>query len=273
MPNPALLTGSATFQPHALAYTPLLPEFRHADFYISMDVDEFINIRLGNGQMSDLLEKTGPFDALSMSELCHGSNFKEDYERGWMIDLFPNHQREAPGKRRSRRGVKTIVRLGEKLKHVRNHRPDLRTDASPVTWLNGSGESLTSLHEDPLENGIDVRGTYKHVVLDHFPLRSLNSYLVKMFRGDVVVKDKMVSQRYWRQRDRQSNSTSTFERQKEGFQKVYHELMNDEKLAMLHEYCCTAHEARIAELLGDEFFQNRKKWVFDEIWINKDSDN
>ena len=44
LPNPALITGNPAFQPYALAYTPLLPEFRRADFYISMDVDEFINI-------------------------------------------------------------------------------------------------------------------------------------------------------------------------------------------------------------------------------------
>jgi hypothetical protein len=126
------------------------------------------------------------------------------------------------------------------------------------------------LHEDPLENGIDVRGTYEHVVLDHFPLRSLNSYLVKMYRGDVVVKDKMVSQRYWRQRDRQSDLTSTFDRQKDGFQKAYDALMKDGKLAELHYDCCTAHEKRIAELVEDEFFQNRKKWIFDEIWAPKE---
>ena len=266
LPNPALLTNSPEFQPYALAYTPLLPEFRRADFYISMDVDEFINIRLGKGHMSDLLEQTGPFDALSISELNHGSNRKEEYERGLMTDLFPRHQREAPGKQRSRRGVKTIVRLGEKLQHIRNHRPDMRKDTGDITWLNGSGEAISSLHDDATENGIDIRGTYKLALLNHFPLRSLNSYLVKMFRGDVVVKDKMVSQRYWRTRDRQSDLTSTFERQKAGFQKAYDTLMKDKKLAQLHDDCCVAHEARIKELLQDPFFQNRKKWVFDNVW-------
>ena len=266
LPNPALASGSATFQPFALAYTPLLPEFRRADFYISMDVDEFINIRLGSGKMSDLLEKTGPFDALSISELNHGCNSQEEYQRGFVTEQFPRHQREAPGKKRSQRGVKTIVRLGSKLEHIRNHRPDLRNDAGPVVWLNGSGQPLASLHEDPAQNGVDVRGSYDLVSLDHYALRSLNSYMVKMFRGDVVVKDKMVSQRYWRQRDRQSDLTSTFERQMQAFKHCYDTLMNDEKLRQIHEDCCRAHESRIAGLLTDPIFQERRKWIFENSW-------
>lgn len=269
LPNPALATGSSEFQPLALAYTPHLSEFKNADFYISMDVDEFINIRLGKGHMADLLADTGPFDALSISELNHGSNKIEEYKPGLMIEQFPRHQRETPGEFRARRGVKTIVRLGSKIKHIRNHRPDLRHDAGDVRWLNGSGEEISSLHDDPEQNGIDVRGSYKKVVLDHFPLRSLNSYLVKMFRGDVVVKNKMVSQRYWRQRDRDSDLSSNFNRQKAGFQKEYDKLMKDKKLAKIHKDCCDAHQARITELLDDPTFQQRKQWIFDEIWFPK----
>lgn len=270
LPNPALASASPNFQPHALAYTPYLSEFKRADYYISMDVDEFINIRVGKGKMSDLMTKVGPFDALSMSELNHGSNMAEDYERGLMIEQFPRHQREAPGAWKSRRGIKTIVRLGEKLQHIRNHRPDLRHDVGQVTWLDGSSRPLNSLHDDPTENGIDVRGTYDLVVLDHFPLRSLNSYLVKMYRGDVVVANKMVSPRYWRLRDKQSDLTSTFERQKKEFLTVYNTLMKDKKLAALHNDCCTAHEARIAEIVDLPVFQERKQWIYNNIWNDID---
>ncbi len=266
LPNPALASGHTAFQPAALAYTSYLSEFRKADFFISMDVDEFINIRLGKGRMPDLLERTGPFDALSMSELNHGSNMVENFTPGLVTEQFPRHQRERPGKWKSRRGVKTIVRLGSKLKHIRNHRPDLRKDAGPVVWLDGSGRPLTSLHEDPSQNGIDVRGTYELVVLDHFALRSLESHMVKMFRGDVVVKGKMPSPRYWRLRDRQSDLTSTFERQQPAFRKAYDDLMQDRKLARLHRAACRAHKARIAKLLNQPLFQERRAWIKNNIW-------
>lgn len=272
LPNPALASGNPEFQLFALSYTPYLAEFKRADYYISMDVDEFINIRCGDGKMSDLMAKAGPFDALSLSELNHGSNMVENFEPGLMIDQFPRHQRENPGPLRSRRGVKTIVRLGEKIQYIRNHRPDLRHDLGQVTWLDGSGRPLTALHDDPTQNGVDVRGTYDLAVLDHFPLRSLNSYLVKMYRGDVVVANKMVSPRYWRQRDRQSDLTSTFERQRKNFERVYNKLMADKKLASIYKKCCTAHANRIAEIVKVPVFQERKQWIFDNIWNKIDKD-
>lgn len=266
MPNPAKIFENPAFQPFALAYTPHLSEFKKADFYISMDVDEFINVRVGKGKLHDLLEKTGPFDALSMSELNHGSNMREEFEPGLMIDQFPRHQREAPGKFRSRRGVKTIVRLGDKLKHVRNHRPDMRIDAGEVTWIDGSARPTEHFHNDATENGMDIRGSYDLVALNHFSLRSLNSYLVKMFRGDVVVKGKMVSQRYWRQRDRHGEDHINFDRQKPDFKKKYNALMKDAKLKKLHEECCRAHQARIDELVNQKVFKERRDWVRDSIW-------
>jgi FkbM family methyltransferase len=270
LPNPALASESEAFQLYALAYTPHLSEFKRADLYISMDVDEFINIRVGKGHMDDLLAKTGPFDALSISELNHGSNNIEAFEPGLMTEQFPGHQSETPGPAKSKRGVKTIVRLGDKLKYIRNHRPDLRQDAGSVTWLDGSGNPIDSLHNDRTKNGLDVRGTYDQVVLDHFPLRSLNSYLVKMFRGDVVIANKMVSQRYWRTRNRNYEPTSQFSRQQTGFQKKLAALMQDKVLAQLHEDCCVAHQARIEKLLKEPEFQVRKQWIFDNAW---DADN
>jgi len=143
---------------------------------------------------------------------------------------------------------------------------DLRNDAGPVVWLNGSGQPLASLHEDPAQNGVDVRGSYDLVSLARYALSSLNSYMVKIFRGDGVVKDKMVSQRYWCQRDRLSDLTSTFERQMRAFQHSYNTLMNDEKLRQIHGDYCLAHEARIAELLTDPVLQKCRKWIFENSW-------
>jgi FkbM family methyltransferase len=163
LPNPALATGSTYFQPAALSYTPHLPEWRHADFYISMDVDEFINVRVGTGSMADLLNATGFFDALSMSELNHGSNNRLVFEPGLMTEQFPRHQSESPAPRKALRGVKTIVRISEKLDKPRNHRPDFHPDRGPITWLDGSARPIDTLLDDPALNGIDVRGSEQAV--------------------------------------------------------------------------------------------------------------
>ncbi|MEL6167677.1 MAG: glycosyltransferase family 2 protein [Pseudomonadota bacterium] len=263
LPNPALASESTYFQPAALSYAPYLRNWREADFVISMDVDEFINVRVGQGRLADLFAAAGPFDVLSMTELNHGSNQKEHFTPGWVIDQFPAHQTEQPGKWKAQRGVKSIVRLGDQVRQVRNHRPDMTEHAR---WLDGSARPLPLLAEDRTANGIDCRGTYELVSLDHFPLRSLDSYLVKMFRGDVVVSGKQVSQRYWRTRNQHDSTGSRFDRLRPEAERVHEDLMGDDALDGLHAEACEAHAARIRHLTSDPHFAERRDWVLANAW-------
>ncbi|MEM9317466.1 MAG: glycosyltransferase family 2 protein [Pseudomonadota bacterium] len=265
LPNPALATGSTYFQPVALAYTPHLPEWGLADFFLSIDVDEFVNIRAGSGHIGDLLDVLPEFDAVSLSELNHGANGHMTFAPGLMTAQFPRHQTERPGRHKALRGVKTLVRISQRLEKPRNHRPDFR-DGAAITWLDGAGRALEVLAADASLNGIDVRGSYDHVVLDHFPLRSLESYLIKMARGDVVVKDHRVSRRYWRLRNRNEALTSTFERQQPAFRAAHDALMSDAPLRALHERACSIHINRAAELLRQPEYAERRAWILDNAW-------
>ena len=266
LPNPAIANGSTFFQPVSLAYTPHLREWRDADFCISMDVDEFINVRVGDGHLLTLLDASGFFDALSMSELIHGANDNQTFEPGLVTDQFPRHQTERPGFRKSQRGVKTIVRLSDKLEKLRNHRPDFRRDQGDAVWLDGSGRYTQTLLNDASLNGLDVRGTYGLVALDHFPLRSLDSFLIKMFRGDVVINKNRVSQRYWRMRNRNEEFSISFDRQKVAFQKELKALITDPVLSKLHARACQIHIKRAKDLLDIPEFEERRSWILENAW-------
>lgn len=267
LPNPALAVQSTAFQPIALSYASQLRQRREADFFLSMDVDEFINIRVGDGTIPALLAASGPFDVLSMTEVNHGANGQEHYARGWLNELFPAHQTSRPGKMKSRRGVKSLVHLSDKVQKLRNHRPDMRKDLGPVVWLDGSGRPLASLAADPGENGHDCRGTYDLVRLEHFALRSLDSYLAKMDRGDVVVAGKQVSQKYWRERNRNEEATGTnpgILAAAKAWSAAH--LETDAPLMALQEAACAAHEAKIARLVNDPAFRARRDWALAEAW-------
>jgi FkbM family methyltransferase len=267
LPNPALATGDTNFQPAALNYAHHLRQMREADYFLSIDVDEFVNVRVGNGTIADLIAAAGFFDVLSMSELNHGANQHEHFTPGWIKDQFPLHQVERPGSFRSRRGVKSLVRLSGKVERMRNHRPDMVDAGSPVIWLDGSGRPHPTLPADRSENGHDCRGTYDLVSLDHFPLRALDSYLVKMFRGDVVVQGKQVSQRYWRTRNLNEADSSTFPRA-DAAARAFHRdhLEADTALMALHTAACDAHIARIAALRDEPVFAARREWALRDAW-------
>ncbi len=266
LPNPALASGDTFFQPAALNYAHHLRQMREADYFLSIDVDEFVNVRTGNGTMADLITAAGYFDVLSISELNHGANGQEHFTPGWVKDQFPLHQVERPGNFRSRRGVKSLVRLSEKVERLRNHRPDMAAEGSPVIWLDGSGRVQPTLQADRTENGHDCRGTYDLVSLDHYPLRALDSYLVKMFRGDVVVQGKQVSQTYWRTRNRNEVSTSTFTADAAARAFHHDRFETDAPLMALHHAACLAHTARIAALREEPAFAERREWALRDAW-------
>ncbi|MFN6924047.1 MAG: glycosyltransferase family 2 protein [Tabrizicola sp.] len=267
LPNPATAIGSPAFQPIALAYTHLLPVFREADFVISMDVDEFLNIRCGNGRLPDLFDATGPFDAISISELNHGANGRMEFEPGWIRPQFPAHQTEAPGKLKAHRGVKTITRLSPRVARIRNHRPDF-LPGLPPRWLDGSGRHTDWFHEDASRNGRDVRGSYKLASLDHYALRSMESFFMKTLRGDVVVANKRVSLRYWRLRNINDVTTSSFNGAVEAAAQDYfaRQFASDPKLMTLQNAACDWHRAKIAEIATQPEFVSRREWILANAW-------
>lgn len=273
LPNPAILQQSPAFQPIALAYAHHLPAMRVADVFISMDVDEFLNVTVGDHSLKALFDATGAFDVISVSEVNHGCNGHEHFEPGWMTEQFPGHQTLTPGKFRSRRGVKSIVRLSDRVEKLRNHRPDMRGDRGPILWLDGSGRLTGHFIADRGENGHDCRGSFALVRLEHFPLRSLDSYLAKMYRGDVVVTGKQVSRHYWRQRNKMDEFSTGYATQLKRA-KAWHaqHLAKDKILMDLHGDACRAHAARIATLVRDPVFKERRDWALREAWGSQPED-
>jgi FkbM family methyltransferase len=264
--NPAVGMGSTYFQPVALKHFMTMPEFAEADFVISMDVDEFLNIHVGEGRLQDLYAAAGPFDALSVSELNHGANHRLGFEPGWVVDQFPRHQTREPGPRRAHRGVKTITRRGPALAAIRNHRPDFHRDGATVVWRDGSGRETAAFLEDPSRNGVDCRGGYDLVTLDHYALRSLASFLAKMRRGDVVIAGKSVGTRYWQERNRNGKRTAGPPPVYGRARSEYDRLMEDEALRALHAAACDAHAARIAEIWEEEPYRSRREWILGNAW-------
>jgi len=258
LPNPASHYGQNYYQPAALNYVQTMPVFRSSDFMLSIDVDEFVNIRTGNGTVSDLFAAIGPFDVLSICELNHGTNDQDTFQSGWVTDLFPAHDTPRPGRWRAKVGVKSLTRLSPRIEKIRNHRPDLAIAGPEAVWLDGAGNRITELAEDSKENGLDSRERRDLVSLEHYPLRSIDSFLVKAWRGDVVIKGKQVSNAYFRRRNRNSHRNVDISKGQILAREIYRDFVNDPKLMNLHEACNVAHQARIDALKADPGYCARR---------------
>ena len=258
LPNPASFSGSTFFQPTALMFVQSMPVFEAADFVLSMDVDEFVNVHVGDGSLDNLLGAVEPFDVLSICELHHGSNGHRQYERGWITEQFQGHGPLHPGRWKAGAGIKSLTRRSDRIEKIRNHRPDLNSDLDDAVWLDGSGNRMTQLVEDSKENGVDSRGRRELVTLEHFSLRSMDSFLVKMHRGDVVVSSKQVSKRYWRIRNLNDHHDHDLSPNIQRARIVHKLFEADDEVMRLHLDCCAAHEARIAKLMCDPSYVARR---------------
>ncbi len=258
LPNPASFTGDTEHQIMALQYIQSMPIFSAVDFVLSMDVDEFINVHVGEGKLEDLLGAVEPFDVLSMCELNHGSNGHQQFKRGWVTEQFPCHGAPRTGPWKARASVKSLTRRSDRVESIRYHRPDLNGDLTDAIWLDGSGRRMTQLSEDPKENVVDSRGRRDLVTLEHFPLRSMDSFLVKMHGNDGVVSGKQVSKRYWRVRNLNDHHDHDMSIGIERARIVHKLFEADDETMELHLNCCAAHEARIADLMKDSAYAARR---------------
>ena len=255
LPNPATALDTKYMQPAALAYAELLPQYAAADYVLSFDVDEFVNIQTGDGTIAALLDATDNPDAISMTESLFACDGHETFEPGWVTEQFTMRATLRPGHRRARRGVKTLWRRATGLT-LKNHRPFENAQRSyrGLRWVDGSGNPAPAEFVEGTENGMDCRDRYDLVRLNHYALRSMEGFLIKRDRGDVVIADKQVSRRYWRVRNHAEEEDQTILSRLPAARTEYDRLIADPVISKLHQRAIDWHRQRIAHLRGEPDF-------------------
>lgn len=251
LPNPSRVLNSPHHQPIAVQYAKDHKEARDADWVISMDVDEFINIHAGAGRMQDLFAALPEAEIISLTHLDFGCSGVVHFEDRFITEQMTRAAQKTPAER-ERRGVKSLVGRHAPENRLSNHRPYLNDPegAAPV-WVDGSGRPVPRRMVKSQQKGIDCRGSYDLAQINHYPVRSMESYLVKTIKGDVVVRDKYVGAEYFAKRDARAESDLTIARHLSAARAVFDEFMDDPVLRELHRSAVRAHLDRIEVLLRD----------------------
>lgn len=246
LPNPAGLIGSIQFHRTALAYGAQLRRHREADYTMICDVDEFLHVAAADGTLPGLLALHDFPDAISFSELLYGFGGQEHFEDGLVTGRFLWADDLRPGRIRSRRGVKTIAKVSENVVEWSNHRPQL-VNRRGLRWLNGAGVPVSRAFRTGLDRGFDVRGTYEEAWLAHYSVRSAESMLLKLDRGDAVRALRM-QPGYAKKRSQAREINETMLHYGEAIRAGIAALRADPEIDRLHGAAVAAHHARIAAL-------------------------
>ncbi len=224
------------------------------DYVFLTDVDEFPLLRGGDGSLKALMKRLDWPDVLTMPETVFGTGDILEYRDSPITGQFLRSTSMKPGKWRSRRGFKSITRVDPRLV-IRNHRPLARERvAGDLRWLDGSGKDFPLEFRHVHQKGTDARGMFDLVTLNHYTLRSLESFLVKHARGDAVAEGR-VDKTYFRRRNQVVVNNSEMLANLPRLEEEIATLRQNTRLKELHLASVQAHQAKIAKLKSTPFYE------------------
>ncbi len=234
------------------------PEVTSADWVGVIDVDEFVNVHVGDGTFHDLLQAAHDPNVISMTWRFFGNRGLYDYEDTWQTEAFTACAPKFLPKPRLGWGFKSFHRPDAPFGKLGVHRP-LNLDknrAKEVRWVNGAGRVMPDrvLRKNEWFSRKDTIG-YELVTLNHYILRSAESYLVKRQRGRINHVDQDQGQAYWASRNYATETDASIHTHLPRAKSRHAELLADGELARLHKEAVAWHRQRIDTLLSQKEYQ------------------
>ena len=256
--NPFNREGGQKPQRGALNDAITHPVVKDADWVGVIDVDEFITIHHGDRTLPGLVEQMNDPNIVSMTWRFFGTDDQHAYEDKWITERFTRCAPRYLPRPRLGWGFKSFVHRSAPYDKLGVHRPlDIDTsDESRVRWVNGSGRKMP---EKTVNNTAwfsrKASIGYNFVTLNHYILRSAESFLVKRQRGRINHVDQDQGMAYWSERNYTTETDLSIQAQIPRAKEQLAQLMSDAPLAELHADAVAWHRARIAVLMQDPEYQ------------------
>ena len=264
LPNPA---DGRNYQMEALKDAKRQPIIENADWVWVADVDEFLNIHVGDHTIPALIDACGDPQAISITFQFFANNNRDEFRDRPVIEQFLHSHNPDLWGGESAIEVKTLVRSDFPLQYFGAHRPFFRAKLPPrkhPSWKDGSGRNvppkfLTAANPRRIRK-FPARGAREFATLNHYALRSLDSYLVKNDRGDVNREGRAFDDTYWRERNDPAYFDPSILRMLPALTEEIDRLKGDAELSDLHDLCVQKHrEKRDALLEHKDYRQMRKQ--------------
>jgi hypothetical protein len=196
----------------------------------------------------------GDPNIVSLTWRFFGSRGMHRYEDSWITERFNACAPRYLPRPRLGWGFKSLVHRSVPYGKLGVHRPlDIDPDdVSALRWVNGSGRSMPPETVEgsawfSRKNSIG----YRMATLNHYVLRSAESFLVKRERGRINHVEQDQGLDYWAKRNYSTETNMSIHRQLPAAREVWQRLMADPLLAGLHAEAVAWHRDRIAALMAN----------------------
>ncbi|MEM6888923.1 MAG: glycosyltransferase family 2 protein [Pseudomonadota bacterium] len=229
------------------------PVVQLADWLISMDVDEYINVKVGQGTLNDLFEAVGDANMISLTWRLFGNSHIHEFHDAFTLGQFDRCAAEFSPKPHQAWGFKTLFRNNGIFKKLGVHRPKgLHPQLfEKIRWVNGSGGPMpVSDYRNAWRSTSKTYG-YDLVSLNHYAVRNVESFLVKRDRGRVNHADRDQGLAYWFRMNVNSERDTSINARIPMMAQEYERLMSDPQIAKQQRACVLAHQNKISVLRQD----------------------
>ncbi|MCX7566200.1 glycosyltransferase family 2 protein [Sulfitobacter sp. F26169L] len=248
-------------QQYALNQSLKEPVIKNAEWIIHIDVDEFMNVRCGNGTVQDFIAAVPDATNVAMTWRMFGHNGITKLSDDFVIDQFDTCAPKFCPKPHTVWGFKTMFKNIGAYEKISCHRPNKLDEAfeNKVKWVNGSGKDMT---KEVAKNGWRSSKKsvgYDLIQLNHYALRSAESFLIKRQRGRALHVDRSIGINYWIRMDWSDFRDITIKRNIPRLRLEYDRLMADGTLRRWHESGLDWHRAKVEELHNNPEFADLYK--------------
>lgn len=241
----------------ALKQCEKLDIVQQADWILPFDIDEFVNIHVGEGRIPDLLAALPQATAITLTWRLFGNGGVVHYEDKPVTQTF---QRAAPAVLHwpwRAAMFKTLYRNDGTYRKVGVHRPraPVKERLEGARWFGSDGHELPDRFRTERIFSNFGRDNYGLAQLNHYALGAMESYVLKADRGRAVHGDHMLDLDYWVERNFITEEDSSILRLAPRMEAELAALRADPALAQLHAEAVAWRHARFRALMLQEPFR------------------
>ncbi|GHC57910.1 glycosyltransferase family 2 protein [Neogemmobacter tilapiae] len=237
----------------ALALAEAHPLRQAADWVAVIDIDEFVNVRVGDGTLSDLIGAVPEADCLAMTWRLFGNAGVVVHE-GPVTEAFTHAAPEnLPWPWRAHL-IKTLFRNDGAYGKLGVHRPraPVAVRVDQVRWVDGSGRALPRAFQKARLFTPPGAAPYGLVQLNHYALGSMQNYVLKCDRGRANRESSTFDLSYWIDRNFSEVEERSILRHAPARAAMVADWLADPVLGELHHQACLWRKNRFADLMRQD---------------------
>lgn len=227
---------------------------KKADWIMTLDIDEFVNVHVGDNTLPALIEALPKATAITLTWRLFGNAGIVRYRDDPVTESFTRCAPAVMYWPWRAAMFKTLYRNDGTYKKLGVHRPRApdKEKLDQAQWYDGEGRKLEDQFKQTRVFSTYGRSNYALAQLNHYALGSMESFILKADRGRAVHADHLLDVDYWVERNFNTDSDASIGSIAPRSRPLRKELHADAVLGRLHAEAVAWRQARFLTLMEQE---------------------